>query len=108
MAVVIDVRLEQGNAHAIMGQVSYILKQLDMRDKIEEYYKEATSGDYKNLLEVSKKYTYDLIEFVGLDEDIDDWGDEETEEEKDIGNPLLDDEWEDDDLWDEEKQEWRD
>ena len=47
---------EDGNAFAIMGAVTRALRRAGYSDKIEEYQKEATSGDYDNLLQVTMKW----------------------------------------------------
>jgi hypothetical protein len=48
---------EDGNAFAIMGRVRSALRRANIDAKtIVEYQKEATSGDYENLLAVSIKY----------------------------------------------------
>jgi len=42
---------EDGNAFAILGKVRRALKEANISpDEIEQFYKEATSGDYDNLL----------------------------------------------------------
>ena len=77
-----------GNAHYILGVVSDMLRQIHGRRKslpiIEKYNKEAKSGDYENLKEVSKKYVPGLIKFISPDEDEDededdDWWDDDEE-----------------------------
>jgi hypothetical protein len=46
-----------GNAFAIMGNVKQALKSAGAdKEYIDEYLKEATSGDYNHLLTVSMKY----------------------------------------------------
>ena len=46
-----------GNAFSIMGRVrSALLKAGADREYIDQYFGEATSGDYNNLLVVSMKY----------------------------------------------------
>ena len=47
---------EDGNAFAIMGAVTRALRRAGYSDKIEEYQKEATSGNYDNLLQVTMKW----------------------------------------------------
>lgn len=50
-----------GNAFCIMGYVSSALKREKCsKDKIDEYRKEATSGDYDNLVQVSMKVLNEL------------------------------------------------
>jgi len=48
---------EDGNAFSIMGRIKQALKRAGAgREYIDKYLKEATSGDYNNLLIVSMKY----------------------------------------------------
>ena len=48
---------QYGNAFAIMGNAKQALKRAGAdKEYIDEYLKEATSGDYNNLLTVSMKY----------------------------------------------------
>lgn len=48
---------EDGNAFAIMGNVSKAMRKAGLtQDQIKEYMKEAMSGDYNNLLQVTMKY----------------------------------------------------
>ncbi len=44
-----------GNAWAVMGRVTSVLKQLDRRDEVDAYTKAAMSGDYDNLIKVSEE-----------------------------------------------------
>lgn len=47
-----------GNAFAVLGMVSRALKQAGWnRNQVDAFQKEATSGDYNNLLFVCMKYT---------------------------------------------------
>lgn len=41
---------EDGNAFAILGRVSRIMRRNGIHDQWEEFHKEATSGDYNHLL----------------------------------------------------------
>lgn len=41
---------EDGNAFSILGRVSRIMKRNGLHDQWSEFHKEATSGDYDNLL----------------------------------------------------------
>lgn len=51
---------EDGNAFAIMGRVTRALKDAGYtKEKIDEYIKDATSGDYSHLLAVSMKWVDD-------------------------------------------------
>lgn len=45
-----------GNAFAIMGKVTNVLKKAGYRDLVKQYQQEAMSGDYNHLLQVSMKY----------------------------------------------------
>lgn len=45
-----------GNAFAILGRVRSALKRAGHAEAVEEYTKEATSGDYDNLLAVTMDY----------------------------------------------------
>jgi hypothetical protein len=43
---------EDGNAFAIMGRVSKAMRRADVpKSEIDQFYKEATSGDYNHLLQ---------------------------------------------------------
>ena len=45
-----------GNAYWILGMTTIALKRSGHADKVEEYNRRATSGDYENLLEVTGEY----------------------------------------------------
>jgi len=48
---------EDGNAFAIMGRVAHAMRKAGLtRDQINEYQKEAMSGNYDNLLVVTMNY----------------------------------------------------
>lgn len=47
---------EDGNAYAILGKVSKALRRAGYKQEAEDYLKEATSGDYDNLLKVTMDY----------------------------------------------------
>ena len=47
---------KDGNAFVIMGTVCTALRKAGMADKIAEYQKKATSGDYDHLLQVTMEY----------------------------------------------------
>ena len=50
---------QDGNAFAIMGNIKRALKHAGAdKEYIDEYLKEATSGDYNHLLIVSMKYVH--------------------------------------------------
>lgn len=45
-----------GNAYSIMGYTAQALKREGLRDLVDQMHKEATSGDYNNLLMVCMSY----------------------------------------------------
>ena len=45
-----------GNAYWILGMTVRALKRSGHADKVEEYNRRATSGDYENLLKVTGEY----------------------------------------------------
>ena len=45
-----------GNAYWILGMTARALKRSGHADKVEEYNRRATSGDYENLLKVTGEY----------------------------------------------------
>ena len=47
---------EDGNAFYILGKVKKALKQAGHDDLAEEYYQEATAGNYDHLLAVTMEY----------------------------------------------------
>lgn len=47
---------EDGNAFFILGKVKKALEQAGHKDLAAQYMKEATSGDYDNLLRVTMEY----------------------------------------------------
>lgn len=70
---IIRVDEPEGNAHAVMGIVSDMLRQIhgrgaEGRQIIEEYCQKAMSGDYENLKKVSMEYVPGLIDFAKSDE----------------------------------------
>ena len=54
----VDLIGEDGNAFAIMGRVSKALKRAGHKDLADEYFTEATSGDYDHLLQTTMKYVH--------------------------------------------------
>ena len=50
-----------GNAYWIMGMTARALKRNGHADKVDEYHRRATSGDYANLLKVTREYV-NLVE----------------------------------------------
>ena len=50
-----------GNAYWIMGATAKALKRNHHADKVDEYLRRATSGDYQNLLAVTREYV-NLVE----------------------------------------------
>ena len=65
---IIQTDTHEGNPGIIMAIVVDFLRQIHGRREaepiIEKYREEATSGDYENLKEVSKRYVPTLIEFA--------------------------------------------
>jgi hypothetical protein len=47
---------EDGNAFTIIGRVQRALRDVGREDLCQEYYAEATSGDYDHLIQVTMKY----------------------------------------------------
>jgi hypothetical protein len=48
---------EDGNAYQILGRVMGAMRAAGVpKETIDEYYQEATSGDYSNLLRVTLRY----------------------------------------------------
>ena len=48
---------EDGNAFAILGRVKKAMLRAGLtNDQVQEYYDEATSGNYDNLLRVTQRY----------------------------------------------------
>ncbi|KKN21636.1 hypothetical protein LCGC14_0923210 [marine sediment metagenome] len=45
-----------GNAFAIIGRVSKALREAGLGHRVKEFQKEATSGDYDNVLQTAMKY----------------------------------------------------
>jgi hypothetical protein len=53
----LDLSGSQGNAFVILGVVENTLKTLGFsKEEVKEYYDEATSSDYKHLLETTLQY----------------------------------------------------
>ena len=47
---------DDGNAFAIMGKVVQALRRAHRRDDVERYKRDATAGDYDNLLQVTMRF----------------------------------------------------
>ena len=63
-----------GNAYAIMGYTSKAMKRAGFtKEEVDQMYKEATSGDYSNLICVCDEYIDKVNERLGL---TDDWDEE--------------------------------
>lgn len=60
-----------GNAYALMGYTARALRATGNRDLIEKMQKEATAGDYSNLICVCDKYIDIANENIEDDEDED-------------------------------------
>ena len=54
--VVVEMAGPSGNAYAVMGAVAAALKRTGHADKVADYLRRATSGDYENLLAVSGEF----------------------------------------------------
>ena len=58
-----------GNAFAIMGYTARAMRNAKFtREEIDQMHKEATSGDYYNLIAVCDRYIDAVNERLGLDE----------------------------------------
>ena len=58
-----------GNAYSIMGYTSRALKNEGLRDKVDEMFSRATSGDYYNLIAVCNEYVQMANEKAGEEDD---------------------------------------
>lgn len=47
---------QDGNAFVIIGTVSAALRRAEYRDAADEFFEEATSGDYDNVIRTAMKY----------------------------------------------------
>ena len=56
--VTYEYRGPTGNAHWILGKTTIALKETGHADKVDEYLKDATSGDYKHLLALCCALSY--------------------------------------------------
>ena len=54
--VVVQLSGEDGNAFSILGKVSKALKTAGHKEAVEEFYEEATSGDYNHLLQTAMSF----------------------------------------------------
>ena len=66
-----------GNAFSIMGYTANALKRAGLRDKVDEMHKEATAGDYNNLITVCDKYVDMANEKLRADGRLDEEEDDE-------------------------------
>lgn len=57
-----------GNAFSIMGYTAGALRKAGLKDKVDEMFDSATSGDYYNLIAVCDRYVSMANEALGLDE----------------------------------------
>ena len=81
----IDLQGPQGNAFFILGSVRRFMRQIQCpQEDIDKYLQEARSGDYNNLIQVSK----DLLDKYHIAYDFYNDPSEESDE---------DDDWDDDD-----------
>lgn len=65
-----------GNAFSIMGYTANALRKAGLKDKADEMYDRATSGDYYNLIAVCDEYVEMANEALGLEDDEDEEDDE--------------------------------
>lgn len=72
--IIVDLSTVDGNAFSIMGAVTRAMKKHGVsNDEINQYRKEATSGDYSNLLAVTEEWvTVEYSEVADYDDDDDD------------------------------------
>ena len=61
-----------GNAYSIMGYTANALKREGLKGLVDKMYKEATSGDYTNLICVCMKYVDKANEAAGETDEEDD------------------------------------
>ena len=59
------------NAFSIMGYTADALRKAGLRDKIDEMYSRATSGNYYNLIAVCDEYVEMANEALGLEDEED-------------------------------------
>jgi hypothetical protein len=74
----IDARSPDGNAFAIMGYVSRLLKAAGREDELPAVMERMRSGDYRNLCAVAEEVTFGSIKVVNLDGEDD--GDDDDDE----------------------------
>lgn len=65
----IDRNSPDGNAFAIMGYVSRLLKDVGRDDEIPGVIERMRSGDYENLCRVADEATFGSIKVVGYDDE---------------------------------------
>lgn len=61
-----------GNAYSVMGYTARCLTKVGLKDKVDEMYDKAMSGDYHNLLAVCNEYVRMANEAAGLTDDDED------------------------------------
>ena len=93
----IDLKGPEGNAFFILGVCRQGLERYGMRDKWEEFKKEATSGNYQHLLQTVKEW-FDA-EFEGEDLNNEDECDSDCEDEDEYDF----DDYDEDDFGDEDE-----
>ena len=62
-----------GNSLSVMGYTTSAMRKAGFSKEIDEYYKQATSGDYDHLLSLSVQWIDKCNEALGLEDDEDDW-----------------------------------
>ena len=65
-----------GNAYSVMGYTAHALRRANLKDKENEMFKRATSGDYDNLICVCCEYIDMANDALGLTEEYDEDEDE--------------------------------
>jgi len=54
--LVLDLSGPEGNAFVVLGRMRSLIKQVYDKETADEYYAEAVSGDYENLLRTTNKW----------------------------------------------------
>lgn len=74
---------QDGNAFALMGYTAKALRAEGLGELVDGMRKEATSGDYENLIAVCDKYVTMANTAAGCDDEDDYYDDDEDDEEED-------------------------
>lgn len=74
-----------GNAFSVIGYTVEAMKDAGFsKSEIDEYRKNAMSGNYNDLLVLSMDMIDQVNEALGLEDEEDEWEDEEDEEDTDV------------------------